>query len=282
MIDVVRKEYEPRMQRLDRRAANVIFRHPDVLPGSMHAVFQGQRLTGFACIVKGPGVFRHLVLALRPSITEEDFTELVRAEIDHFRKNAGKEGRKKPILRFFVKETDGNAEAVFRSFGFRKKDEMLLMERTTEGLVPPGVTLPPPDSRFIRCNYFASPFRENYLHWTEEAYGMADRDGEMCYLLRERSAWLIAAREGNDPAAFVTVYPDGKGVYRTENVFTRPEYRRRGLMEELLNDIALRFAERGAKTLRLSVYRGNEAARALYEKIGYREVAAFSELWLMR
>lgn len=58
-----------------------------------------------------------------------------------------------------------------------------------------------------------------------------------------------------------------------ENVATRPEARRRGLVDALLNQLLGAGRERGFEHAQIGVYVGNERARRAYTKAGFEVVA---------
>ena len=62
------------------------------------------------------------------------------------------------------------------------------------------------------------------------------------------------------------------GAWITENVATKPEFRRRGLVDKLLAEIMDRGRAKGATIGEVAVFIGNDNAQKAYEKIGY-EVA---------
>lgn len=59
------------------------------------------------------------------------------------------------------------------------------------------------------------------------------------------------------------------GAWIVEHVATRPEYRRRGLVERLVHETLDRGRERGAKTAEIGVLIGNDKAQRAYEKCGF-------------
>jgi ribosomal protein S18 acetylase RimI-like enzyme len=59
------------------------------------------------------------------------------------------------------------------------------------------------------------------------------------------------------------------GAWIVEHVATRPEYRRRGLVDALLGDIFERGRSLGFSRSQIGVYIGNDAARAAYIKSGF-------------
>ena len=63
------------------------------------------------------------------------------------------------------------------------------------------------------------------------------------------------------------------GAWIVENVATLPEFRRRGLVDRLMEDILERGRSRGAKVSDISVFIGNDPAQRAYEKCGFVPVA---------
>lgn len=61
-----------------------------------------------------------------------------------------------------------------------------------------------------------------------------------------------------------------------DGIFVAPEMRGRGVGTELLRAFAREAAARGYREVRLDVIEGNDRARALYEREGYRAVATHS------
>jgi translation initiation factor 4G len=63
------------------------------------------------------------------------------------------------------------------------------------------------------------------------------------------------------------------GAWIVENVATLPEFRRRGLVDRLMEGIVARGRQRGATTADISVFIGNDPAQRAYEKHGFAVVA---------
>lgn len=59
------------------------------------------------------------------------------------------------------------------------------------------------------------------------------------------------------------------GAWTIEDVATRPEFRRRGLVDALLHEIMERGRKRGATVSDVGVFIGNDSAQKAYEKAGY-------------
>ena len=80
---------------------------------------------------------------------------------------------------------------------------------------------------------------------------------------------------GFDPGAmvegFVVAHQIGPEC-EIENVVVNPQLRRRGFGKLLLDEILKRVQEAGCEAVFLEVRESNRAARALYEKCGFREI----------
>jgi ribosomal protein S18 acetylase RimI-like enzyme len=71
--------------------------------------------------------------------------------------------------------------------------------------------------------------------------------------------------------AVVRVAPDHEaGAWIVENVATRPELRRRGLVDRLLEEILEEGRRRGATIADIGVLIGNDPAQRAYEKAGFQ------------
>jgi ribosomal protein S18 acetylase RimI-like enzyme len=62
------------------------------------------------------------------------------------------------------------------------------------------------------------------------------------------------------------------GAWVVENVATKPQYRRRGLVKRLLGEIVERGRQRGAQTADIAVFLGNDPAQHAYENFGFAVV----------
>jgi ribosomal protein S18 acetylase RimI-like enzyme len=79
-----------------------------------------------------------------------------------------------------------------------------------------------------------------------------------------------------DPAAveraltILSVAPEHvPGAWIIEDVATLPQYRRRGLVDALMQEIMQRGRDRGATVSDIGVFVGNDSAQRAYEKAGY-------------
>ncbi len=77
-----------------------------------------------------------------------------------------------------------------------------------------------------------------------------------------------------DGLTILSVAPEHPaGTWIVENVATKPEFRRRGLIDRLLTEIVRRGRERGATISDVSVFIGNDSAQRAYERAGYRVIS---------
>jgi ribosomal protein S18 acetylase RimI-like enzyme len=79
---------------------------------------------------------------------------------------------------------------------------------------------------------------------------------------------LAASHKRSQPIE--TCYPPDAGAdWCIDFVATRPEFRRRGLVDALLHEAMREGVERGAKLAQILQFIGNDAAQAAYEKVGF-------------
>lgn len=64
--------------------------------------------------------------------------------------------------------------------------------------------------------------------------------------------------------------PDIGADFIIESVATLPDYRRRGLIQALIEEVLQSATQRGSKLAQITTYLGNDAARLAYEKSGFR------------
>lgn len=82
--------------------------------------------------------------------------------------------------------------------------------------------------------------------------------------------WVARAREAGPILGYAVAWFVDEGELLT--VGTAPEARRRGLGRALVARVLASAAARGVRTLTLEVRRSNEAAIALYERLGFDTV----------
>ena len=84
------------------------------------------------------------------------------------------------------------------------------------------------------------------------------------------STWLVAIED--DQLVGYVGSQTVLGWTDMMNIAVHPDYRRRGIAESLVNSLETALKARESQCLTLEVRVSNEAARALYAKLGFQEV----------
>lgn len=92
---------------------------------------------------------------------------------------------------------------------------------------------------------------------------------EIAKLLDNQAVFALVARE-DEPAGFIMAWTAG-GDGEILTVAVVPEARRKGFGAALVNAAGAAALLRGGASMHLEVAETNEAARALYAKLGYEE-----------
>jgi ribosomal protein S18 acetylase RimI-like enzyme len=95
--------------------------------------------------------------------------------------------------------------------------------------------------------------------------GMAEADAETRQVLDPENV-------GRAMTIMNVVPEHAPGVWIVESVATRPEFRRRGLVDALMQEIMERGRKRGATESDIGVFIGNDSAQRAYQKAGYEVV----------
>jgi len=145
-------------------------------------------------------------------------------------------------------------------------DEEILgyLEALTTSKAPHWAQLP----LFIVAEVDGEPAAALSGYFVEEHGGVRLRDG-----MAEADA---KTGQAPDPEAIgraltiLNVAPEHvPGAWIIEDVATRPEFRRRGLVDTLMQEIMERGRKRGATVSDIGVFIGNDSAQRAYEKAGY-------------
>jgi ribosomal protein S18 acetylase RimI-like enzyme len=80
---------------------------------------------------------------------------------------------------------------------------------------------------------------------------------------------LAASKERAAPV-YANMGPDTGADWCVEFVATRPEYRRRGLVDALMREVIQKGVERGCSLAQITILIGNDAAQKAYEKAGFK------------
>jgi len=83
--------------------------------------------------------------------------------------------------------------------------------------------------------------------------------------------WVIVREPGSQVVGYVIFWKIGEEV-QVNNIAVHPDFRRRGLGEALLRKVISWVKQQGAQYITLEVRRSNQAAQALYFKLGFKTV----------
>jgi len=86
---------------------------------------------------------------------------------------------------------------------------------------------------------------------------------------------LLLARVGGAVAGVVGLRPIGEGVCEMKRMYVRPEFRGTGAGRGLAERIVAIGRDAGYRAMRLDTLAHLTAARALYERLGFREIPAY-------
>ncbi|MBT3239247.1 MAG: GNAT family N-acetyltransferase [Rhodospirillaceae bacterium] len=86
---------------------------------------------------------------------------------------------------------------------------------------------------------------------------------------------LLLAVDGDDIAGCVGLWPLGDDVCEMKRLYVRPPWRRRGLGRRLAEAVIDEGRERGYRCMRLDTLPQLQAAKSLYEILGFTETAAY-------
>src|SRR5262249_22353023 len=110
------------------------------------------------------------------------------------------------------------------------------------------------------CGYF-----EAELSYERLGVAMSEVDGRLGRTPEDNQAGMA-----RNAALFTRTPEHPPGAWIVENVATLPEFRRQGLVDQLLGVILERGRARGASLADISLFIGNDPAQAAYEKVGFR------------
>jgi len=100
-------------------------------------------------------------------------------------------------------------------------------------------------------------------HWTKKQYETA--------LTSSHPQRIILVLEDSGPILGFAVAADAAGEWELENIAVRSAAQRRGLGSRLMESLLRSLCERDAQLIHLEVRPSNKAARALYQRWGFRE-----------
>ncbi len=118
-------------------------------------------------------------------------------------------------------------------------------------------------------------------HWTEQQYGMLFQSGadipERLVLVADQTADAATVSREQTPCALLAGFLVADRVvddWELQNIVVSPETRGRGLGMRLLEAMLTRAKETNSESVFLEVRESNTAARALYERAGFRQTGS--------
>lgn len=128
------------------------------------------------------------------------------------------------------------------------------------------------------------PLFDGYRQFYQQA---GDIPGARAFLqarLERRDSVLFLAEIDGRAAGFTQLYPSFSSVsmkrlWILNDLFTHPDYRRRGVGRALLTHAEQFAREDGAKGLTLSTAKTNATAKATYEQAGWKQELVFDHYY---
>ena len=111
----------------------------------------------------------------------------------------------------------------------------------------------------------------------------SDPETESAYLakrMRRGDCTIFLARDNNEPAGFVLLYPtfdsvDMARVWVLHDLFVAPLHRKQGIGRQLMETAHVFCRDSGASRVDLSTAVSNTVAQPLYESMGYQRDSEF-------
>jgi putative acetyltransferase len=108
-------------------------------------------------------------------------------------------------------------------------------------------------------------------------YPIQSRHGlSVARLLEERVAFFVL-RYADDPAGCGGVQCFGKEYAELKRMYVRPDYRRKGLGDQIVKHLEAYAQAQGIGIIRLETGIYQEAAIRLYERMGYQKIPPFGD-----
>lgn len=117
-----------------------------------------------------------------------------------------------------------------------------------------------------------------YARQLERLYSMGQGNAFSAFQVAQGVFYGVTDRDRLVSTAGTHVISETHGVAAVGNVFTHPDYRRRGLGTLCTSAVVQELLARHIHTIVLNVYEGNEAALRLYQRMGFKEHCRYVEV----
>ncbi len=91
-------------------------------------------------------------------------------------------------------------------------------------------------------------------------------------LARDPDLFLVAEEDGCIVGVIIGAWDGRRGLLH--HLAVDPAYRRRGIATALVREVEQRLKAKGCLKVNLLIFRDNEVARALYERLGYTAMSS--------
>lgn len=191
---------------------------------------------------------------------------LIRAEQEHFKKYTEKYPERNLCMRCWCMEDEKDYMQELLEEGFYiGGTTMVLKFDTTQDIV----------IKKAKENISIEVLGENdeemkaYLAANEAGYGEQDSEDELRFRMQGEDTKVFVAKVGGKIVSSCTIWSIADGRWATENVFTIPEYRRKGIGREVLYTALQYIKQQNGNLGTLTVVGDNKVAIAMYLSMGY-------------
>lgn len=206
----------------------------------------------------------------------EVMPELIKGAHAAFERAKADFPQKKAVLTVFItaEEFDETQALLHGGFVYNEVIPVLkydIKDTVTHNALPNGVTIEKVgrDDDAIG-EYLAATGAANNGH--------ADSKAEYMFRSGDESFLSFRAVYGGKTVGGISVWNIGEKHCATENIFTIPEFRKKGIASELIATAFEEIKNRGATKATLSMLGSNVKAMRLYQKIGYKLLFYIMEL----
>lgn len=117
-----------------------------------------------------------------------------------------------------------------------------------------------------------------YARQLERLYSMGQGNAFSPYQVAQGTFYGVSDKDRLVSTAGTHIVSETYGIAAVGNVFTHPDYRRRGLGTLCTSAVIQELLGRGIQTIVLNVYENNETARRIYQRMGFREHCRYIEV----